>query len=321
MTTVSVVIPNYNGEKYINGCLDALKKQSTDDFDVIIVDNGSEDDSLKKIEECSKGLRLSIIKLDKNYGFAKAVNEGIKASKAPFVILLNNDTCVGPHFVAALLARIQEDKRIFSAQAHMLKYDNPHITDSAGDYFSAMGWGFQRGRDKAAKKYRKPCDIFSSCGGAAIYRREIFDIIGYFDENFFAYLEDVDIGFRARLYGYRNVYAPRAKVLHMGSASSGSRYNGFKVRLSARNSILVMYKNFTTGQKLMNMPLILLGIFIKTLFFWRKHLVLWYLGGVLEAFSYFGKVEKTRPIEGYEEIMGREMERELLINVIRRLLP
>jgi len=319
MKKVSIVIPNYNGKKYIKECFDALKTQNYRDFDLILVDNGSKDDSLIEAKKYAGDLRLKIIELDKNYGFAKAVNEGIKACDSEYVILLNNDTRVYPGFVRALVAKMEEDVRIFSAQALMLKYDDPTLTDSAGDYFSAMGWGFARGRDKKASKYKKSRDIFSACAGAAIYRRAVFEKIGYFDEEFFAYLEDVDIGFRARLFGYRNVFCPKALVLHMGSASSGSRYNPFKVRLSARNSILVMYKNFTRKQKIINLPFIFAGILIKTVFFWRRHLVRWYISGIWDAVLSFGKVKKAQPPAEYEEVMGSKIERELLYNIIRRV--
>lgn len=316
MSKVSVVIPNYNGEKYIKECMDALLKQSEKDFDVIFVDNASEDGSLDEIKHYNKKLKLDLIKLDKNYGFSKAVNEGIKASKAEYVILLNNDTHVGKHFIEELLKAIQEDENIFAAQALMLQYDAPDKVDSAGDYFCGMGVAFSVGKDKAASQYNKKKDIFSACAGAAIYRKKVFDEIGYFPEQFFAYLEDVDTCYRAKLFGYRNIIVPSARVLHVGSGSSGSRYNEFKVKLAARNSILLMYRNFALWQWVVNFIPVMMGIVIKSVFFARKKLLKAYLGGIFSAFSKFKEVEKT--CSPNVKLRYSEIEKELLYNILIR---
>lgn len=315
MSKVSVIIPNYNGEKCLKECLESLKKQDYEDFDVIIVDNCSEDASLQVIEENEGELPLEVIPLDNNYGFAKAVNDGIKASKSEYVILFNNDAVAGRHMVGALTDRLERENDVFSAQAMMLQYNNRKLIDSAGDYFCALGWGFARGRDEAAARYNEECDVFSACAGAAIYRRSVFDEIGYFDENFFAYLEDVDIGYRARLYGWRNVYEPKAKALHIGSAVSGSRHNAFKVSLSSRNSMLLMYKNFTTWQKAVNLLPVCAGIVIKTLYFARKRLAGAYLKGIFSAFFKIKDLKKTPDAAG----ASPEIEKELLRNMFRRL--
>ena len=135
MSKVSIVIPNYNGEKCLRECLASLKKQDYKDFDVIVVDNCSEDASLQVVEESEGELLLEVIPLDNNYGFAKAVNDGIKASASEYVILLNNDAVAGRHMVGALVNRLEKESDVFSAQAMMLQYNNRKLIDSAGDYF------------------------------------------------------------------------------------------------------------------------------------------------------------------------------------------
>ena len=315
MYKVSVVIPNFNGEQYIDECMTALRKQTEKDFEVILVDNASEDDSVAVFESYGD-MNISTILLDENYGFSRAVNEGIKASAAEYVILLNNDTHVGKRFVQALVEAMEEDDNIFSAQAHMLQYSDRSLTDSAGDYFCALGWGFSKGKDENASKFTEKRDVFSACAGAAIYRKSIFEEIGYFEEAFFAYLEDMDMGYRARLHGYRNVFAPEAKVLHIGSASTGSRYNEFKTRLSARNSMLVMYKNFAGWQFLINMPFILAGIMIKSVFFAKQKLLKAYLKGILEAFVTARKVERQKS-EDIKKNYGT-IQKELMKNILIR---
>lgn len=318
MRKVSVVIPNFNGAKFIPECFEALGKQSFKDFDVIFVDNASEDGSVELARSCAKNLLLRVITLDINYGFAKAVNEGIKASGAEYVILLNNDTKAGVHFVEELVKSIEGHKDIFSAQAHMLRYDDSRLTDSAGDCFCLFGWAFSRGKDKPAKLYKEDCDIFSSCAGAAIYRRAVFEKIGYFDEKFFAYLEDVDMGYRAKLYGYRNIFAHKAKVLHVGSGASGSRHNSFKVSLAARNAVFLMYKNFAPWQKAVNFIPVFAGIIVKALFFASKGLGKDYAKGVLSAVGGLSGIKKT-DFDGICADNSRGVQRELCRNVINLL--
>ncbi|MCR4890659.1 MAG: glycosyltransferase family 2 protein [Lachnospiraceae bacterium] len=265
MREVTVIIPNYNGRECLGGCLQSLKDQNFRDFDVIVVDNASHDGSLEEAERDYP--EAAYIRLEQNFGFSRAVNEGIKASKTPFVLLLNNDTCAEPDFVENLLAAIKEDEKIFSVAAKMLQQKAPDRIDDAGDLYCAFGWAFARAKGKHRDRCSKRCNIFAACAGAAIYRRSILDEIGWFDEFHFAYLEDVDIGYRARIMGYRNVYEPKALVYHLGSGATGSRYNDFKVRISARNNMYLIMKNMPALQILLNLPFLLLGFGIKAVFF------------------------------------------------------
>lgn len=207
---------------------------------------------------------------------------------------------------------------VFSAQAKMLCYYDSSIVDDAGDFFCVNGWAYGRGKDKKSVKYNKQDEIFSSCAGAAIYRRDIFEKIGYFDEHFFAYLEDVDIGYRAKLYGYKNIFVPAAKVLHMGSATSGSRHNAFKVKLSARNAIFVMHKNFSLWQKIINFLPVLGGCIIKWAYFSKKGLGSDYVTGVIEGI----KNKRKLPVIRNSEISGAtyvSIQFELMKNLLGRL--
>ncbi|MBR6486915.1 MAG: glycosyltransferase family 2 protein [Lachnospiraceae bacterium] len=315
MIKVSVVIPNYNGSKFIKPCLNNLKEQSFTDFEVIVVDNGSTDGSPDMVREiCPDAV---IIGLDKNYGFSKAVNEGIRAARAPFVFLLNNDTEVDRDCIKQLYLRITSDEKIFSVSSRMLKMSDPDMIDSAGDLYCCLGWAFARGKDKKKEKYDSPAEVFSACAGAALYRKSVFNVIGYFDEKHFAYLEDVDIGYRAKICGYRNVYEPKALVLHAGSGMSGSRYNEFKVVLSAGNSLYVPYKNMPFLQLLINLPFLMIGIMIKAGFFIRKGLGKAYFKGLARGIKlcFNGKkfAYNSRYIMNYIRIQGL-----LYINTVKR---
>lgn len=257
--TATVVIPNYNGLKFLDTCMEALKAQTYRAFKVLVIDNGSTDGSVEWLKE--RG--IDTIFLPENIGFSGAVNIGIKASATPYVILLNNDTRADSYFVAEMIRAIERSPRIFSVSSKMIQMGRPDRMDDAGDMYSVLGWAFQRGVGRDAGKYRRSRRVFSACAGAAIYRRAVFEEIGYFDERHFAYLEDMDVGYRARLYGYDNIYCPHALVQHVGSGTSGSKYNPFKVRLAARNNIYLIYKNMPAWQMAVNGLPIAAGMFVK----------------------------------------------------------
>ncbi len=289
----TIVIPNYNGIEYVENCLRSLEKEPAH---VILVDNGSTDGSRELVREKFPQVRL--LALDQNYGFCKAVNRGMETSETTYVILLNNDTVAEPGFVKALEKAMDGDSRAFSGAARMVNLRRPELIDDAGDYYCALGWAFAAGRDKPRENYDSPREVFSACGGACIYRRQTLNRIGMMDENHFAYLEDVDLGYRARIYGYRNLYVPEAVVRHAGSASSGSRYNAFKAKQTARNSVYLAYKNMPPAQLLLNLPFLLAGFFIKQLFFLRKGLGgSWWKGlteGILLCWSAEGRKRRVR---------------------------
>lgn len=281
MSDVSIVIPNYNGISFLEACLRSVSEQTGVSAEVIVVDNGSTDGSQAYIKEHFK--ECVLVCLDRNYGFCRAVNEGIRRANSPYVILLNNDTEVQSDFAGHLLRAIREDDRRFSCAAQMLQYKERTLLDNAGDYYCALGWGFARGKGKPADAYSVGRKIFSSCAGAAIYRKELVEKLGGFDEAHFAYLEDMDLSYRAKIHGYYHWYVPQAKVFHMGSATSGSRHNHFKVLHSAGNNVYLIYKNMPFLQMLLNAPFLLAGFGIKYLFFAGKGLGKDYRQGLLRG--------------------------------------
>lgn len=279
----TIVIPNYNGKHFMQPCLQSLQDQTSSDFEILVVDNHSTDGSLEYMQEFYPNIR--VIALDQNYGFSRAVNEGIRHSQTPYVILLNNDTTVDKYYVEAMINAIEKSSRIFSVSSKMIQMYHPELIDSAGDLYTLLGWGICRGTGRPVSNYTEMDQIFTACAGAAIYRKSIFDEIGYFDESHFAYLEDIDIGYRAKIYGYLNMYCPDALVYHVGSGTSGSKYNSFKVKLSARNSIWLIYKNMPFFQKLINFIPLAVGYFVKTLFFYKIGFGKDYLDGLKEGFN------------------------------------
>lgn len=289
---VTIIIPNYNGKHFMEPCLKSLMKQSYKEFKLLVVDNCSTDGSLEYMAEYYP--EVERIALDKNYGFSHAVNVGIKNSKTPYVILLNNDTVVDSHYVEELVKIIEKDKKIFSVSSKMIQMYHPELIDSAGDLYTLMGWGICRGTGRSVQNYTKADRIFTACAGAAIYRREVFNKIGYFDVSHFAYLEDVDVGYRAKIYGYENIYCPTAHVYHVGSGTSGSKYNSFKVKLSARNNIYLIYKNMPVLQLGLNFLPLLAGCIVKYLFFCKKGFGKDYKEGIIEGLQSSKKCKKVK---------------------------
>lgn len=312
---VSVVIPNFNGIAFLDSVLASLEGQTLSNFEVILVDNGSTDGSCSFVTANYPWVHL--IELSENFGFCGAVNAGIRAAKAPYVLLLNNDTEVKEDFVEEMLAAVRRHKNAFSCGARMVQYHDRDRLDDVGNYYCALGWSFARGRGKDIHAYETEDKIFSACAGAAIYRKKIIEKIGYFDEEHFAYLEDTDIGYRARIYGYENWYAPKAIVYHVGSGTSGSRYNQFKTRYSSRNNIYLIYKNMPLLQIILNLPFLAAGFLIKFLFFAVKGMGKEYAAGIKNGFSISMKNKKVpfriKHLPNYCKI-----QLELWINIIRR---
>ncbi|MBO5565324.1 MAG: glycosyltransferase family 2 protein [Lachnospiraceae bacterium] len=266
---VTLVIPNYNGKAFLEECLKSILAGSLVPH-IIVVDNASTDGSRELVKE--KFPEADLVALPVNTGFCHAVNAGIHLTKTEFVFLLNNDTTVEPDCVRALLETLSQDDQAFSVQAKMLSMRDPSKIDDAGDLYAALGWAFARGKGKDARRYETGGEVFSACAGAAMYRMDGFREIGLFDERHFCYLEDVDIGYRAKLFGYRNLYEPKAVVRHYGSAVSGSAHNPFKEEMAAGNNRYLLYKNMPLWQRVLNAPLLWIGRGIKYRYFRKKGL-------------------------------------------------
>lgn len=248
---IAIIIPTYNGLKHLETCFDSLRNQKFNSFSekpevrIILVDNGSTDGSL---EFTNKNYpEVEVIGLEKNYGFAKAVNEGIKYAlkdeRVKRILLLNNDIECEEYFLEEMLKGFTEDF-IGSVACKMMNYYNRDVFDDAGDFIKLIGSPYARGHgEKDTGQYDKPEFIFGACAGAAMYRRKIFDVIGFLDEDFFAYYEDVDFSFRIQLAGYKCFYNPKAICYHKRGATSGYT-SGWQTMLCERNLIAMRIKNY-----------------------------------------------------------------------------
>ena len=293
---VSIITPNYNGKDFLDTYFKSLNSQIDYIGEVIIIDNGSTDGSLEFINQeiNHSNLNIKLIENKSNLGFAKAVNQGISIAKSEFLFLLNNDVELEKKAIFNLVNCLKTSSNAFSVSSKMVQFNNRNLIDDAGDEYTLFAWTKKAGDGLSIDNYSIKREIFSSCGGAALYRKSVFEIIGGFDENFFAYMEDVDIALRSQINGLKNYYCPEAIVYHIGSGSSGSRYNPFKIRLAARNNVWVVYKNFPIILKIINFVFLFVGFLIKFLFFSFKGYGKVYLDGLKEGLSSRNQIEKVK---------------------------
>ncbi len=258
MPKVVVVIPTWNTRRWLPGCLNGLRAQTFQDFKTVIVDNGSTDGSVAFIKEYYPEVR--VIAFGENLGFAPAVNAGIRHSQSDYVALLNVDTEPDPNWLANLVAMIDESPaQIGSLASKMLSMANPDILDDAGNSFSWYGSARKRGKGQPAHTCIETEEVLSACGGAAFYRRSFLDDVGGLDENFTSYLEDIDLGIRGQLLGYRCLYVPSAQVLHQWRGANIPRPE--YVRFSTRNRVAILLKNIPFWLLLRHLPTLMYGQF------------------------------------------------------------
>ncbi len=241
MSRVAIVVPNWNGADSLAGCLDSLLGQS-DKAHIIVVDNGSRDGSLKLLE---KYPAVEIIKHEHNLGFAGGVNSGFRKAMTDgctYVATLNNDAVADKHWLKYLVAALDDNPKLGIVTSKILNADGTAL-DSTGDYYTVWGLPYPRGRGETdLGKYDDATEVFGASGGASLYRVKLLEEIGLFDEDFFAYYEDVDLSFRAQLAGWKVGFVPDAVVNHQIGATS-SKLKGFTTYQTMKNLPLLLSKN------------------------------------------------------------------------------
>jgi GT2 family glycosyltransferase len=237
---VSIIIPNWNGGRLIVDCLESLRRQRYVHLEVIVVDGASSDGSPELVAERFPEVRL--LRLPTNRGFAGNVNAGLRAAGGPLLALLNNDAEADPDWISALVAALQAQATAGACASKILEFEQRGTIAAAGDLLHRDGLASQRGNGQPDDgRFDQPGEVFAASGGAVVYRRAMLEDVGLFDEAFFAYLEDVDLGLRARLRGWGCRYEPAARVYHRVSATGGGRLSSYFV---ARNSIRLIARCF-----------------------------------------------------------------------------
>ena len=253
---VPVVIVNWNGAHLLDRCLSAVRAQTYGSYQVILVDNDSSDGSVTLVRRGYPKVR--VIRNDLNVGFAEANNIAIRATQSDYVATLNNDTQVEATWLAELVRAMESDPRVGMCASKMLFLAHPEMIDSAGICVDRAGIAWDRhGGESDEDGSGQPEEIFGPCAGAALYRREMLEQVGVFDQDFFAYMEDVDLAWRAQLAGWRCLYVPTARVYHAHSGTAGEG-SAFKNRLKGRNTVWTIVKNYPWPQCIHYLPAILL---------------------------------------------------------------
>lgn len=280
---IDIVIPNYNGRRFLDVCLKSIYCQSYAAWRIILVDNGSTDGSAAFVRECFPG--VSLLTLTENTGFSAAVNRGMEAGDGDLVFLLNNDTELAPDCLQELADAATRYPADFFA-AKMINYHQRHLLDGAGEGFLRGGAGYRLGTMEAdGGVYDVSRQVFGACGGAALYRRQVLKEVGLFEPDFFAYLEDVDWNVRAARLGKTCRYVAEARVYHIGSATSGSKFNDFTIRLSTRNSLFVVARNYSRTMLLRYGLCIGVYQFFWLLFVLKKKRFFPYCRGIAEGIA------------------------------------
>jgi GT2 family glycosyltransferase len=275
---VSVIILNYNGGEMIKLCLDSVFSNDYPNFEVILVDNASNDNSVKLVENTfSKERRLRIIRNPRNFGFSGGNNVGIEHSRGEYIVLLNNDTIVDKHWLTELVKPMENDKTIGVAQSKLLSINGEKI-DSAGDFINYFGLAFQRGWGEVDKgQYNKARKIFSARGASMMIRRSVINRVGLLDPDLFLSYEDIDFCWRVRLAGYKIMFAPSSVVYHVGGASMLSEKSFRKTFYDSKNYIITFFKNACPDQLVKYNPITLLLVSILLDILIRKSPILAYV--------------------------------------------
>jgi GT2 family glycosyltransferase len=239
----SVIIINWNGAAHLPVCLDALRKQTVSNFEVIVADNASHDESLALLARDYP--EVKVVALSKNLGFTGGNNAGIRVARGEIIILLNNDTEVDPHWLEEIIAAFEHHPEAGLVASKMKLFDRRDTFHTAGDFYRLDGMPGNRGVWEIDRgQYDREEYVFSACGGSAAYRKTMLDQIGLLDEDFFYSCEDIDLAWRAQLAGWKCVYAPTAIVYHKLSATGGGTTASF---YDGRNFIYVIAKDYPSS--------------------------------------------------------------------------
>jgi len=248
---VDVIIVNYNAGTMLRRCVAALAAQDMENFRVFLIDNASSDGSIEALPPLDD--RFEVIKLDENTGFAKGNNIGVARGNAPWIALLNPDAYAEPDWLQNLLKAAQSDPSITMAGSTQIDANQRHLLDGAGDLYAPNGFAWRGLWHHPIERLPDTGEVFGPCAAAAAYRRDAFETVGGFDEDFFCYHEDVDLAFRLRLVGGRAIQVREAVVYHEGSGVAGAQ-SPFAVFYGTRNRTWTFVKNMPLAPMIVLFP-------------------------------------------------------------------
>jgi len=290
----SIVIVLWNSAKHLPRCLDCLSLQTVQDFEVILIDNGSLDGGTNDLEQKYAQLALHIERLPSNLGFALASNRGARLARGKWLALLNADAYPEPNWLENILQAAQRHPEFSFFSSRQIQENQPDLLDGSGDEYHVSGLAWRRFYNYQAEQHGfKEEEVFSACGAAALYARDEFLSVGGFDEAYFSYFEDVDLSFRLRLTGKRCLYVPQAIVHHVGSASSG-KISDFVIYHGHRNLVWTYFKDMPGALFWWYLPLHLLMNLFFIVSFTLKGRGATILRAKIDAFSRLPAIIRTR---------------------------
>ena len=298
--------------------LRSLRAQSFRDFRTVVVDNGSADGSVEFIR--AEFPEVQIVALPVNVGFAAGMNVGIRAAAGACIVALNNDTEVDPQWLEQMVRAIDDHPDFSVFASKIMDFKQRDIFDSIGDGYAHSGLSFKlaaKCRDDGS--FTEPFEVFGACAAACSYRRAMLDDIGLYDEDFFAYMEDVDLCIRARLAGYLCLAVPNAVVYHVGSATSRGTASAFSVRLTARNLLTFMINNMPASmlpRMLVTTLMVQSGAVLQALLTdqrpWLRKNLSAYAKGVIDALAALpSTLRKRKQLSRLRRIGAAEFSKEL----------
>jgi len=283
MPRVSAAVLNYNGRRLLDVILPSLFAQDYRDYEVIVVDNGSSDDSVPYLRARWPQARVLSVGAS-NVGVAAALNLAVTAAAGELVALLNNDIELDARWLGELVAALDRHPEAVSVAGKLLNYYRREELDAAGDVFTRGGSAFGRGSgQRYVGQYESEEEVFAPTAGAALYRVSAFADVGQFDESFFAYFEDVDWGLRAQLAGHRSWYVPSAVAYHMGSATTRPTANPLYYKLQRRNAVALLIKDVPLRFIVRNAHRILADHALGLAYSARAGMLGWHLRGYVAA--------------------------------------
>jgi GT2 family glycosyltransferase len=239
----SVIIVNWNGCQFLERCLAALMEQTVKPHEIILLDNASSDGSVEIVRRFPS---VRLIVLDRNTGFAQGNNLAMEAVsvESKWIALINPDAFAKPCWLEVLLEAVESNPGFDVFGSKLANAGDPTLLDGAGDayHLSGLVWRMGHGSSVPASTENE-CEVFSPCAAAALYRRSVLQELGGFDEDYFCYVEDVDLGFRLRLAGYRCLYVPQSVVHHVGSGTTGGQHSDFAMYHGHRNLVWTFVKD------------------------------------------------------------------------------
>lgn len=265
---VSIIIINYNGKDYLKRCIESILENNYSNYEIIVVDNASTDGTAEMLKKDFNGIAgLRFVSLDKNYGPAKARNEGVKLAKGEIISFLDNDTEVDPYWISNALKYFENDSKIGALQCKLLLLNDKNRIDYAGEYLGSLGFLVHVARygEEDNGQYDEAKELLAAKSAGMFIRKDVFDKIGGFDDDYFIFVEETDLGWRAWLAGYKTIFAYDSKVYHYYSATkvlTDKNFNNYLVRFHGpKNYILTLYKNLSFRNLILILP---------------KHIFLWF---------------------------------------------